>query len=177
MQTFNVGDNPQVGQRWQPNLVFEIDGIGITLKEIAVERNNAYRFTFKGPGNLETVSVEMPDYPSIGGGGGASGYPGAQSTKEAESSISFTSLPTGELKFYVTAISVYEEPVRLTQSWQPSQPTSRARLSQPARSVWLAPRAARSRTYRHSRKSYWFSATRRSPAQAIGKPDFSPAQE
>lgn len=121
VQTFNVGDNPQVGQSWQSDLVFEIDGISITLKKIAVERNNAYRFTFEGPGNLETVSVEMPDYPSIGGGGGSSGYPSAEGTKEAESSISFTDLPTGELKFYVTAISVYEEPVRLTQSWQPSQ--------------------------------------------------------
>lgn len=136
VQTFNVGDNPQVGQSWQPNLVFEIDGIGITLKEIAVERNNAYRFTFEGPGNLETVSVEMPDYPSIGGGGGASGYPGAQGTKEAHTSISFTTLPTGELKFYVTAISVYEEAVRLTQSWQPGQDHAVSQ-AQPASDVCL----------------------------------------
>jgi len=135
VQTFNVGEHPQVRQSWHPNLVFEIDGVNITLKEIAVERNNAYRFTFEGPGNLETVSVEMPDYPSIGGGG-ASGYPSAEGTKEAESSISFTDLPTGELKFYVTAISVYEEAVRLTQSWQPSQAHAQSQ-AQPASEVCL----------------------------------------
>jgi len=136
VQTFNVGDNPQVGQSWQPNLVFEIDGVSITLKEIALERNNAYRFTFEGPGNLETVSVEMPDHSSIGGGGGTSGYPSAEGTKEAESSISFTDLPTGELKFYVTAISVYEEAVRLTQSWQPSQAHAQSQ-AQPGSDVCL----------------------------------------
>ena len=136
VQTYNVGEHPQVGQSWQPNLVFEIDGISITLKEIALERNNAYRFTFEGPGNLETVSVEMPDYPSMGGGGGASGYPSAEGTKEAESSISFTTLPTSELKFYITAISVYEEPVHLMQSWQPSQDHAQSQ-SQPASEVCL----------------------------------------
>lgn len=122
--TFDVGDNPQTGQVWYPNLPVEINGILVTLKELRVASENAYQFTFEGPNNLEGITVEMPDYASNGGGGGTGGYPGEGETKEAHNSISFDKLPTGQLKFFVTGISLYEEGITLSQSWQPATPHS-----------------------------------------------------
>lgn len=121
-QSFDAGENPQPGQVWNPNLSIDVEGITLTLKEITVERGNSYRFTFEGPGNLAGVSVEMPDYDSIGGGGGASGYPNPDGSKEAHVSIAFANLPTGRLSFHVTGVSLYADAVSLSQTWEPSTP-------------------------------------------------------
>lgn len=119
-QSFDAGENPQPGLVWNPNLSIDVDGITLNLKEIAVERDNSYRFTFEGPGNLAGVSVEMPDYDSFGGGGGASGYPNPDGSKEAHASIAFANLPTGRLSFHVTGVSLYADAVSLSQTWEPS---------------------------------------------------------
>ncbi len=121
-QTFDAGKNPQPGQVWQPNLAIDIEGVALTLKEITAERGNTYRFTFDGPGNLAGVSVEMPDYESLGSGGGTGGYPAPEGSKEAHASITFSELPTGKLTFFVTGVSLYDSAVSLSQAWEPATP-------------------------------------------------------
>ena len=121
-QSFDAGEDPQPGQVWQPNLAIDIEGVALTLKEIAVERGNAYRFTFDVPGNVAGVSVEMPDYETFGGGGGSGGYPSQEGNKEAHASIAFSELPTGKLTFYITGVALYDNAISLSQSWTPATP-------------------------------------------------------
>ncbi len=135
--TYEVGDNPQPGQAWYPDLPIEIDGILVTLKELRVERENSYHFIFEGPGNLLSVAVEMPDYASNGSGGGVNGFTGKGEKKEAHSSIVFDKLPTGQLKFYVTGISLYGEAITLSQTWQPATPHSQNHAQTPNSEVCL----------------------------------------
>lgn len=103
---FDAGENPQPGQEWVLNRDLEIAGHTVRLVSIMTE-NDGYSFNFETDSDVNSLSVAIPGYDVMGGGGG--GAEGRFST-----SIAFAQLPIGKLRIVFSDLTVFGE----TQTWQ-----------------------------------------------------------
>ena len=87
---WNVGDNPQPGQVWQVDRIFEFGTHTLQLLEISA-LGDGYSFKFGQGGDLVGAAVEIDGYEAVGGGGG-----------DYFRDVSFSTLPKGKLNIKFT---------------------------------------------------------------------------
>ncbi len=73
--TFDPGTNPQPGQTWVLNNVFEVDGYTILVKDATMDKTaDGLTFSIEAPVNISNVSLMDLQHDVLGGGGGESSF-------------------------------------------------------------------------------------------------------
>ena len=114
---FDAGENPQSGQEWKLNQPIQIGGRTITLETVRVDSRGGYKFTFSSGPDVTGLSLQIPEYTAVGGGGG-----GAYGFGQFSVSQVYTDLPTGKLKIVLSDLLVASSPQTWTMQWAPENP-------------------------------------------------------
>ena len=115
--SFDFGEIVTPGQKWQPDLVFDLDGHAITLTEISADSRNGYSFNFMVDPLVYSLGVQIKGVSANGGGGGGGG---GLTEGKTQSSLSFAQLPTGLQTLVFSNLSLVSDPLTWQGTWSPT---------------------------------------------------------
>lgn len=110
---FEAGAQPRPGQEWVLNQEIELAGHTFTLVSITTDGSNGYAFRFKADEEIAALSVAIEGHTPIGGGGGSDGQ------EMINQSLSYTRLPTGNLKLIFSDLMLASDTQFWRAQWQP----------------------------------------------------------
>ena len=109
--TFDAGDDPQPGQKWDIHKSFSMGDYQFILETIQAS-NDGYSFTFDTTLNDEEImsppSVEIIGYQALGGGGG-----------KYSNSLAFAEIPKGSLELELSGFTVQTQQYFWSTQWKP----------------------------------------------------------
>lgn len=113
---FDAGSNPQMGQEFEINQEIKLLGHTLKLVSIQVQSRNDYNFTFQVDPQVEAFGVQIEGFTASGGGGGGK-WEG-----EISRSLSYTQIPTGNLRVSVSGLTLTGETLTWQGQWSPAAP-------------------------------------------------------
>jgi hypothetical protein len=122
---FDAGENPQLGEEWQLNQPFEVNGHVFTLEAVRViapqiaSSAGGYEFIIRHPDPDLSITPGIEGYSPVneGFGGGGSGSDEIITQYGVDYSVEFASLPRGRLIILFT-VSVPDGEEAWTVQWQ-----------------------------------------------------------
>lgn len=117
--TFDPGQNPELGQKWEINQDVTVDNetIHVLSSEQAGIEKGFFVFTMQSDSNIVGATIEDLEHPPLGGGGGGGGIPVAKAPFSAAFQYQ-TPLPQGPYKLTFIRVSRLV-PGDWTLTWSP----------------------------------------------------------